>query len=204
MSENDLPSENSLFLPMLSIPVIVDSNSVAGSSPNLSRCVYFTMTTDEPELPVTMTTVDGTIPFVLLGLQGILHSPLPPDVGIFQYPSQWETLVTTIEKIEGFEVDFEYFWIPTELLDLARSVKPREEFQSSSKASRGDVFRLSRRLFVAAWQAARDGVDFDSYATQLLKEYSGDRLPLEIQYSPLETKSIGIWAIEQASAAQIS
>lgn len=189
--------------PPTTVPVVTDSLTRGGSAPHLARCVYFTITADEPNSPWVLNTPNASIPFLMLGLQGIIYRPTRPDLEQFVSPDDWNELVTAVEQIDGFSVDFEYFWVPVALLDRARAFFPAAEESPNRLAVRGEVFRLGQRLFTEAWRAARDGTDFEGYAARVLDAFDGERLTAGLTYSPEETKSIQAWAIAQVAGAQI-
>lgn len=189
--------------PPITVPVVTDSLPRDGPAPHLARCVYFTITADEPDLMGWLHLAGAHIPFLLIGLQGIIFRSALPGAGLFVFPDEWDELVTAVEQLDGFSVDFEYFWVPVDLLDRARSVYPVGDESPNMLAVRGEVFRLSRKLFSEAWRAARDGTAFDAYAARVLDTFDGERLTDGLTFSPKETRSIQAWAIAQVAGASI-
>jgi hypothetical protein len=187
----------------ITIPIVTDGVPRSGHSPLLARCVYFSITADEPRGSWVLHLPTAPIPFLMLGLQGIIHRPLPWRAGIFVSPEEWNEIVTAIEQMDGFSVDFEYSWVPVALLDRARGRYPAGDESPNGLAVRGEVFRLSHKLFLEAWRAARDGTDFEGYANRGLDAFDGDRLADGLTYSPEETRSIQAWAIAQVAGARI-
>jgi hypothetical protein len=201
MSESSNPGSG--YPPPISVPVIADSLSRGGSAPLLARCVYFTITADEPSAPLILQTQSASIPFLLLGFQGIIYRPMRQNLEKFVTPDNWAELVVAVEQVDGISVDCEYFWVPVALLDQARAALPAAEESPKNLAVRGDLFRLGHRLFLEAWRAARDGTDFEGYAARVVDAFAGDRLAGGVTYSPEETKSIQAWAIAQVAGAVI-
>ncbi|QEH36609.1 hypothetical protein OJF2_51930 [Aquisphaera giovannonii] len=187
----------------VTIPIVTDGIPRSGPGPRLARCVYFSITADEPNRPWFLGLPNVTIPFLMLGLQGIIfRSPLRQS-GLFVTPDDWNELVTIIEQQDGFSVEFEYFWVPVSLLDRARGQYPPGDESPNGLAVRGEVFRLGHKLFLEAWRAARDGTDFVNYANRVLDYFDGDRLAAGLTYSPEETRSIQAWAIAQVAGSII-
>lgn len=187
----------------ITIPVVADGVPRSGPAPRLARCVYFSITADEPHGSWVLYLPTAPILFLMLGLQGIIHRPLPWRAGLFVTPDDWNELVTAIEQQNGFSVDFEYFWVPVALLDRARGHYPAGDESPNRLAVRGEVFRLGHKLFLEAWRAARDGTDFVGYANRVLDVFDGDRLAAGLTYSPEETRSVQAWAIAQVAGAVI-
>lgn len=185
------------------VPVILDSMGGGATWPQLARCVYFVISIDEPDTPFFLHMGNVQIPFLMLGLQGIIYQPVQPGMESFVSPKLWSELIEEIEHRDGFSVDFEYFWVPVELLNRARAASPFGEKSSEVVAQRGDVFRLRDPLFLEAWRAAQDGTDFVRYAALAMDNYGGDRLAAGLTYSPEETDSLRIWAIDEFAKAKI-
>lgn len=187
----------------ITIPVVTDGVPRSGHAPLLARCVYFSITADEPNLPCLLDIQGYHIPFLLLGMEGIIVRPLLPGPELFVSPDDWDKIVNAIEQQHGFSVDVEYFWVPVALLDRARERFPAGDDSPNRLAVRGEVFRLSRKLFLEAWLAARDGTDFAGYAARVLDFFDGERLAAGLTYSPEETRSIQAWSIAQVAGARI-
>jgi hypothetical protein len=201
--DNSASDPNSGLPPLSTVPVVTDGLTRVGPQPHLARCVYFTIEANEPNSPWTLSAPNVIVPFLMLGLQGIVFRPVRPDREEFVSPDDWDDLVTTIEQIYGFSVDFEYFWIPVALLDRARLLSPASEESPNRLAARGEVYRIGPRLFTEAWRTARKGTDFQDYALRVLDGFDGDRLAAGLTYSPEETKSIQAWSITQVAGARI-
>jgi hypothetical protein len=136
-------------------------------------------------------------------MEGIIVYPLLGGPRIFQSPDDWSAIITAIEQLDGFSVEFEYFWMPVGLLDRARRLYPANDDSPNSNAVRGEVYRLSRKLFTEAWRAARDGTNFEEYAARALDNFDAEGPRNGLSYSPRETFSLQQWAVGQEANARI-
>lgn len=176
----------------ISVPVIADSLP-RSSLDALARCSYFTITVDEPNLGI-LTVNNLQVPFLMLGLSGILIRPSDPQSSTFDSPDLLDDLIKLVESVEGISVETEYLWLPTALLDRACFAAAASESPSKTVAKRGDVFRVAQKLFANALAAMRQVSEFRRIR-DLAHDTSGDNHPDQsIKYSPAETTAFQAWS----------
>jgi hypothetical protein len=198
MSMPDFTEESGVAI-KITIPVIADSLPREAWN-DLARCVYFTIIADDPSTMWGLS-LDGlsSVPFLMLGLEGIIFRPVRPDESDFTSPQLLQELIDAVESLEGFSVETEYFWLPTKLLDAAFSATIAETPDRSS-ADRGSVFRVSHRLFTEALRAAREGTGLDHFSRVATDQIVGEVENSAIRYSPVETMAIREWSERQVRA----
>lgn len=116
---------------ILTIPVIVDAIKGEGQEA-LVRCTYFSVECTRPS-PGWVLDLNETVkvPFIMLGLQGLIHKPLG-RAKLFSSPELINELFNLIDDTEAFFVDTNEVWF---------------KVSDMPKASRGMVFRVSFELF---------------------------------------------------------
>jgi hypothetical protein len=188
--------------PAVSIPVIADSLP-RGAWNDLARCLYFTITAEDPGTNWFLQ-LGGfvTVPFLMLGLEGIVFRPIQPDAEEFTDPDLLDELIRVVEGLDGFTVETEYLWLPTALLDKAWLAGRTGEEVREDHPDRGTVFRVDSRLFTRAFRAARDGTDFGRFAAFALDQSVGEGPNAAVRYSPLETGAIRKWSEGQVRASE--
>jgi len=125
-----------------SVPVSIDS--VWGSQAiAFSRCTYLTVECDEPGSLWTLGTSGSRVPFVMLGLAGIVIGGVS-DSGPFTSFQDIDALYNMVESRPGLDVGSGEIWLP------------RSCFDDSHRPRRGDIFRVRSTLFRDAY-ALQDG-----------------------------------------------
>lgn len=160
--------------------------------PGLARCIYFSIAAEDPGTS-WMLGLDGLqVPFLMLGLQGIIHRPVGARTE-FTHPALLRRLIRLVEAQPGMSVETEYLWLPAPLVDgaWARSREGREgRGRTPGGAPRGSVFRVGERRFAAAFRAARAGTGFEGWMEGRVDEGPGASL----RYSPVETVAVREWS----------
>lgn len=123
----------------ISIPVTVDDVKDWPAF-SFARCSYFTIECDAPVDGWTLEIEKTRIPFLMLGLSGIVLQP-SLDSEEFRTSQEIEDLFTRIEASGRLYVGTADIWLPTELLQA----DPRE------LCKRGATFRVGHYLFVLAF-----------------------------------------------------
>lgn len=191
--ENELNYESSLN--RVTVPVIVDSHAREKSALSITRCVYFCITADDPGTQWTLRNPRLDVPFLMLGLHGVILRPDQSEPE-FTSPDLLNRLIKDIEQDDRFAVETGYLWLPTDMLDRARTSTRCGRTETSSEAERGDVFRVDGKLFFDAWQAAFGSGNFDLAMRELAEmdlRGSGDGRPL-VRFSPRETLAFRDWS----------
>lgn len=177
------------------VPVITDS--VPGEVPSdLVRCIYFYITADGPSTGWLLGLPQAELPFLMLGLQGIIYRPATAATE-FDSPALLSQLIKEVELQEGFTVETGCIWIPAGLLQRSKRLV------ADSEAERGDVFRVDLSLFASAWGVAYENADVHRFIDDTNNIEVGQSVPEPLIYfSPVETNSISSWSIEQITAHQ--
>jgi len=182
--------------PGLTVPVILDGLVREGPI-GLARCTYFSIAAEEPLPGWGLRFADGgVIPFLLLGLQGILIQPANGEPE-FTSPYLLDELIRLIERHQGLSVELEYLWLPDVLVERAWAASPAGRDPSVRRPPRGGVFRVGSTLFATAFQVARDGTDFSRLGFAA-EERVGDAEGSVLRYSPVETDAVRRWSLLQA------
>lgn len=92
------------------IPVMVDDVKNIEKM-KFTRCTYFSIQCDTPSFNWFLETNIGTLPFLLLGLSGIIYCPLG-EAYKFTLPNQIEELFDLADKQEGLYIDINDIWLP--------------------------------------------------------------------------------------------
>ena len=164
------------------VPVIVEDIKLHPTFA-FTRCLYFTIESEDPSPGWALTLAQNSpVPFLMLGLSGVIHAPSPSE-SEFTQPDQLDTLIAAIEADDRFYVSLADIWLPNLL--LANNREPR----------RNDVFRLDAKLFSEAYRYRRGLL-----ATARFVAVSADRLQA-IRFSAIETKVMSVWTRRQFNEA---
>ncbi len=182
----------------LEVPLVADSLARDDEDPNrLARCIFFSIVADEPEPGASLVRDGQTIPFLLLGLQGILYQPLS-GAAEFTDPDEINKLIEAIEgqTAEGpLTIETGLIWVPTSWLDAAYSVLPTE--RADNRAERGDVFRVRLTLFRSLWRFADNRLELGDLYSQWSQSGGTETPPPLLRYSREETRVFGQWTEQQ-------
>ncbi|GAB5440081.1 MAG: hypothetical protein Fues2KO_04300 [Fuerstiella sp.] len=120
----------------VSVPVVVDDVKDIEDFP-MSRCEYFTVETIDlpPTWSLRINDDDGTV--LPLGISGVICSPIG-STDYFHSPILIDETISAFETEESSAFESEYLWLPNKLL---------QQSKRRDAVRRGDVFRLSERLF---------------------------------------------------------
>ncbi len=164
------------------VPVVVeDVKSYPGFQ--FTRCLYFTMESEEPS-PGWMLRIEAAdFPFTMLGLSGIVQAP-SFDEPQFTSPDQLEDLIVAVEARDALYVSIADIWLPNAL------------FNSAGHGERNAVFRLAVGLFSLAFEYRHARLSTRRFVVSVAD------LPNSIRYSPEETRAIGAWATRQMDLAR--
>lgn len=172
------------------VPVIVDGISQANPS-DLSRCIYFSISADDPAPGWQLGLANLAIPFVMLGLQGIIHRPSQTQAE-FSSPDDINGMIDAIEGTTlGGEliVDTGVIWVPTVWLDQAFSRRGQEA--SNMVLTRGALFRFDFALFTELWRFADNRTDLQALLSSMTV---GEPVIPRVVFSPAETTAFAKWS----------
>jgi hypothetical protein len=136
------------------------------------RCSYFTIECDIPIPDWTLTLKNSKIPFFVIGLSGIVFRPLGNEY-IFETQKLITDFFRSVEKNKDLFIDSNYIWIPDFLFDF--------------ELKRGDVYRLTDLLFIAAYKFRKGKINQRPYLA-----FCQDSKKLSI-YSAKETSAFRQW-----------
>jgi len=168
----------------ITVPLMVDD---VKSLPEFafSRCSYFTIECDVPAAGWELTLGAAEIPFLMIGLSGIIYRPSGASA-IFRSPGEIESLFETIEEDDRLSVGTADIWLPNEAIaHILPDRKPR-----------GVTFRVGQELFL------------DSLAFRLEKmsqeqfEETALTLSEEVTYAEEEDKAFLEWRQKQVDLAR--
>jgi hypothetical protein len=147
------------------------------------RCNYLYLECDAPRPGWTLGINSGRLPFLMLGLMGIVQAPF--DAPRFTEYRHLDELFARVEE-NGFQVHFADIWLPDFVFG------PREPHV-------GDVYRVDVRVFKMA-QLFRDGGVTQEHFLDFLRD-STDQIG--VRFSEEETRVFLAWTVENLSAAAI-
>lgn len=178
------------------VPVALDSSAPADPTV-LVRVIYFSITAEHPDLPMELTVSGVSFDFILLGLEGIILTPVAPETE-FVSADEIDRLIDAIESPTSsqphlFAFGTSSLWVPYEAL-----LRSKKNAQSRDMAERGDVFRLSVEAFRKAWRFTDSQVD-ESALRGFFSDDASPNAPL-VRYSPVETRAFREWAARQPGA----
>jgi len=190
----------------ITVPITLDGifRPQAGSAApeDLSRCIYFTMVAEDPSQNWELVLGNQRIPFILLGLSGIIHSPVS-DGPEFDTADQLDSLIETIESISSpyaISVETGVLWVPTRWLDLAVQHWQREG-RVGAGLSRGQVFRISQELFVHLWRVMDErAILDDDWSKRMLSDRQDATPPL--RFAQTETDVFATWTVSHLGGSQ--
>ena len=164
--------------PQVDVPILIETP--ARPYFPMVRCHYLSIEFDTPRAGWEIDLDGPTMPFLMLGLAGIIQQPF--GAGRFSNYGLIEGLFERIEEDAGLSLNFEDLWLP--------------DFLFSPSPHVGDVYRAGIKLFVLAFQY-RDA----QLPQQEFLARCKDLLP-EIAFSQDETTAFRGWSAEQISIAQ--
>ena len=163
------------------VPVVVDDVKRIPDF-RMTRFIYFSVACDEPAPGWTLTLRELELPFLLLGLSGIVLSP-PGDRSEFLEPADFDSLVDMIEKHAHLYLDINDIWLPNDSLPADRAI-------------RGAVYRIGQELFADAFEFRNDLVSDKAFSA-----ISKDRRE-QVSYSEQETRAFRLWTQQQIAGAK--
>ncbi len=180
----------------LTVPVILDG--VVREGPiGLARCTYFSTAAEEPLPGWELRFPEGSvIPFLMLGLQGIIIQPANREPE-FTSPYLLDELIRLIEQHEGLSVELEYLRLPDVLVERAWAASTDGRETRVRRPPPGGLFRVGSTLFATAFHVAREGTDFSQLGFAA-EERVGEAEGSVLRYSPVETDAVRRWSLLQA------
>jgi|SRR5579862_3895995 len=162
------------------IPVLVETLSRPYFP--MVRCNYLYVECDEPRPGWSIRLGSERLPFLMLGLVGIIQTPF--DAPRF---SEYKHIDELFEGIEGsgFLVHFADIWLPDFVFG------PRETHV-------GDVYRIDVRVFKMA-QSFRDGALAQEHFLESLRDLTGQ---VGVTFSEGETRTFAAWSRANLLAAR--
>ncbi|MEN8180335.1 MAG: hypothetical protein ABFS39_17175 [Pseudomonadota bacterium] len=167
------------------VPITVDS---VKNTPSylMTRCTYFSIESSEPTPGWGLHLFDSDIPFVMLGLSGVVTSP-PGGMPYFDKPDHLDNLFEAIEQKDELYIDTNDVWLPNILFP-----------QSYSEPQRGQVYRIGFDLFRLAY-LLREEINTDQEFLERMKEW---RVSGILEASNSETDALMQWNQNQIEAIQ--
>jgi hypothetical protein len=174
--------EQTRWLPT-TVPIIVDDIRAGG----LVRLNYLCVETDAPKPGWALNISDSSLPFLLLGLAGVILHPF--DALVFDTPLRIENLFQTLEERLGFDVAIGNVWLPNSIF--------------KEKADPGSVFRVDSSLFQRAYSLREMSVNIGTDALDFSWSSLFDQLRNlpPPQFSTLETEAFSQWSERQIADA---
>jgi hypothetical protein len=170
-----------IFSPSTDVPVVVDAVRTFAYFP-MVRCNYLSIECDSPKIGWTIGIGSSELPFLMVGLTGIVTKPFVAD--IFNTVDSIEDLFRRIEDDAGLLVDIDDLWLP---MILFRNINIRPEV--------GQVYRLNSDMFAIALDFREGHIDAQYFLERC--EQSGRSLSL----SEEEMAAFGQWREEQIRSA---
>lgn len=162
------------------IPVIIDDVKNYRNF-SMTRCTYFTIECDVPSPNWILGLENKSIPFVLIGLSGVVFKPIG-DSALFPSAESIEELFNTIETSPSLYIDTNDLWLPNVL------------FQTPQR--RGQVYRVGNRLFNEAYLFREEKISEDYFLRRC------SHLKPEIRHSEKETLSFENWGKSEIEKAK--
>jgi hypothetical protein len=160
------------------VPVIVETPSRPYF--DMVRCNYLYVECDEPRPGWQITLSRGTMPFLMLGLVGIIQTPF--DAARFFEERQLDELFEFTEEGAELLIQFADMWLPRFLF-------------GNPTVTVGDVYRLGFELFTAAY-LFRDGRLSDEGFLGRAREFHESCI-----FSAEETRTFDSWSRRTVEAA---
>jgi hypothetical protein len=164
------------------VPVVVDDAKNYGKF-KMTRCTYFTIECDAPSSNWVLELGKKSIPFLLIGLSGLIVRPVRGG-RLFESSDSIDELFDTIESHPSLYVDINDLWLPNKL------------FQGLPH--RGQVYRVGIKLFHVAYLYREERISEDQFLRQC-SELKGN-----IRFSRKETHSFENWSKFQIQKAKDS
>jgi hypothetical protein len=164
-----------------SIPVFFDDRK-AEAALTMIRCTYFSIESDGPSDAWCLELKQRRIPFLLLGLSGVITAPSRRR-SFFDTPASIDGLFETIEASPDLFIDINDVWLPSGLFE-------------DRPAARGDVYRIDAPLFLKA-QGFRAGRLTPASFDAINAGPSGS-----LRFSEIETRVFRDWSLSHIAAAR--
>jgi len=164
------------------VPVVVDDVKSYGKF-KMARCTYFTIECDAPSSNWVLELGKKSIPFLLIGLSGLIVRPIGGS-HLFESSDSIDELLDTIEAHPSLYVDINDLWLPNRL------------FQGLPH--RSQVYRVGFKLFHVAYLYREERISEE----QFLRQCSQLRSPVRL--SKKETHSFENWSRFQIQKAKDS
>jgi hypothetical protein len=162
------------------IPVIVDSVKRSRGFA-MTRCAYFSIQCDGPAPDCDLGIRGARLPILMIGLGGIVHRPMQGDR--FETVDKLQDLFDRIEGVQGLYVDQDDLWLPNTLL-------------GEEGPKRGEVFRVSIRLFEAAYRFRNGAIGQEEFEQICAGQ------GVAVLHSPDETRTFAEWAQAEIATAR--
>jgi len=163
------------------IPVMADKIDARGPS-DFIRATYFSIECDLPSPGWILELEEREIPFFLVGISGIIWRPIGKRRN-FSSSRLISELFEIIEEDPSLFVDVNDIWLPQLLF-------------AEKKPVRGDVYRIKKDLFVAAY-----GFRFNQVSEVRFLQ-SCENLKAAITFSKGETEAFKKWEALQIKEAK--
>ena len=155
----------------LSVPLVIDDVKRMRDF-EMSRCIYFSIECDVPWAGWTMDISKNRIPFLMVGLSGIIYVPAAGRE--FDEPEEFESLFNLIEKQKDIYVETNDLWIPNFAF-------------SKSPVQRGEIYRIGEKFFHDAYKYRENIISADKFIGRCTKS------EWQALYSAKETKAWSKW-----------
>lgn len=164
----------------IGVPVVLDD---VKDYPDfaMTRFSYFVVECDEPTPGWTLMLAQARIPFLMLGLSGVVVSP-PSGRPRFEGADDFDDLFESIESHDHVYVDLNDVWLPNDCFEPAR-------------LQRSNVFRIGRALFATALSYRGSLIETGRFVA-LARD-----MRREIEFSPNESEAFRAWSRNQIQAA---
>jgi len=164
------------------VPVVVDDVKRYGKF-KMTRCTYFTIECDVASSDWVLQLGKKSIPFLLIGLSGLIIEPMGGG-RLFRSSDSIDELFNTVERHPSLYVDVNDFWLPNKLF--------------KGFPHRGQVYRVGSKLFHVAYLYREERVS----ERQFLRRCS--ELKSYFRFSKQETRSFTGWSRLQIERARDS
>lgn len=180
------------------IPVILDDIAASG----LCSLIYFCFEAAGPAGDWTIRPPE--VPFLMLGLQGIVFRPMRTGQNVgpasdeFVTPDLIDLTLDNLEEHGRVQVETSRLLLPLTLLQAVRANPSRE-----------DVYRLRHDVFLQAFQHSRAQLDLQAFVSQVnLYQSEIERLrnsrseeDMPVRFSEVETKAFRVWSDQHIAEA---
>lgn len=170
---------NELEWNLNSVPVLIDDFK-SSDKIHMTRCNYFSIETDSPSFGWTLELSNTQIPFIMMGLSGIITRSLKG--GPFTDLNSIKSLFVAIEENPALYVDINEIWLPNILF--------------KRNANRGDVYRISEKLFISSLNFQKRQIQLKHFQ-EIALEFRTNMI-----YSELESISFRNWEKEIINQAR--